>query len=129
VSVSSDSRNPSLRVLLRSEETDGRIAVIESTMPAGAPGPPSGSSRGISAATSRLLAFNDVRDVVNGRGEDAVNNTAVDRIREARGQATGIAVDATERSTMNTPPGARRRSASTGSSGSSSRRARDDQDD
>jgi quercetin dioxygenase-like cupin family protein len=40
VSVSSDSRNPSLRVLLRSEETDGRIAVIESTMPAGAPGPP-----------------------------------------------------------------------------------------
>jgi quercetin dioxygenase-like cupin family protein len=40
VNVSSDSTNPPPRVLLRSEETDGRIALIESTMPAGAAGPP-----------------------------------------------------------------------------------------
>jgi quercetin dioxygenase-like cupin family protein len=40
VSVSIDAMNPPPRVLLRSEDTDGRIAVIESTMPAGAPGPP-----------------------------------------------------------------------------------------
>jgi Cupin domain len=32
--------NPPHRVLPRSEETDGRIALIESTMPAGAAGPP-----------------------------------------------------------------------------------------
>jgi quercetin dioxygenase-like cupin family protein len=31
---------PPPRVLLRGEETDGRIALIESTMPAGAAGPP-----------------------------------------------------------------------------------------
>jgi quercetin dioxygenase-like cupin family protein len=40
MSVSTDSMNPPPRVLLRSEETDGRIALIESTMPAGAAGPP-----------------------------------------------------------------------------------------
>jgi quercetin dioxygenase-like cupin family protein len=31
---------PAPRVLLRHEQTGGRLAVIESTMPAGAPGPP-----------------------------------------------------------------------------------------
>jgi quercetin dioxygenase-like cupin family protein len=35
-----DSMNRPPRVLLRSEETDGRIAMIESTMPPGAAGPP-----------------------------------------------------------------------------------------
>jgi quercetin dioxygenase-like cupin family protein len=144
VSVSSDSTNPPPHVLLRSEETDGRIALIESTMPARAAGPPlhthafdetffvlageltfqlgdevrvarAGEVAFALGGVSHTLAnhprsrtlvvcspLNNVRDVVNGRDEDAVSNTAVDRIRAARGQATAIAGDATERSTMNT---------------------------
>ena len=61
----------------------GKVAVI------------TGSSRGIGATTCRLLAFNGVSVVVNGRDEDAVSAT-VDRIPEAGGEATGIALDATK---------------------------------
>jgi len=31
---------PPIRILVREEQSEGRVGVVESTMPAGAPGPP-----------------------------------------------------------------------------------------
>jgi 3-oxoacyl-[acyl-carrier protein] reductase len=61
----------------------GKVAVI------------TGSSRGIGAATCRMLAANGVRVVVNGRDEVAVRKT-VDSIRADSGEATGVMADATD---------------------------------
>src|SRR5919206_3372987 len=58
----------------------GKVAVI------------TGSSKGIGAATARLLAVNGARVVVNGRDEDAVAET-VRGIRAAAGEATGVVAD------------------------------------
>lgn len=51
-----------------------------------------GSSRGIGAATCRLLAANGVKVVVNGRDPAALQET-VDTIRREGGDATGIPAD------------------------------------
>jgi 3-oxoacyl-[acyl-carrier protein] reductase len=51
-----------------------------------------GSSRGIGAATSRLLALNGARVVLSARDEGALAAT-VAAIREAGGEATGLALD------------------------------------
>jgi len=61
----------------------GRVAVI------------TGSSKGMGAATARLLAANGARVVVNGRDEQAVEGT-VRGIRDAGGEATGVALDVTD---------------------------------
>lgn len=60
----------------------GKVAVV------------TGSSRGIGAATCRLLAANGVRVVVNGRDTAAVD-AAVERIRADGGEALGVVADAT----------------------------------
>jgi 3-oxoacyl-[acyl-carrier protein] reductase len=60
----------------------GKVAVV------------TGSSRGIGAATCRLLAANGVRVVVNGRDAAAVD-AAVERIRGDGGEALGVVGDAT----------------------------------
>src|SRR4029450_13527145 len=54
-----------------------------------------GSSRGIGAATCRLLAANGVKVVVNGRDEEALRDT-VQAIRTDGGEATGIVADVDE---------------------------------
>jgi len=54
-----------------------------------------GSSRGIGAATCRLLAANGVKVVVNGRQQAALQDT-VDAIRRSGGDATGIEADVTD---------------------------------
>ncbi len=54
-----------------------------------------GGSRGIGAATSRLLANNGAKVVVNGRDEAAIE-AVVGAIRAVGGQAIGIAADATD---------------------------------
>jgi 3-oxoacyl-[acyl-carrier protein] reductase len=51
-----------------------------------------GSSRGIGAATCRLLAANGVKVVVNGRDQGALRDT-VEAIRTEGGEATGIVAD------------------------------------
>jgi 3-oxoacyl-[acyl-carrier protein] reductase len=51
-----------------------------------------GSSRGIGAATCRLLAANGAKVVVNGRDKAAISSV-VDGIRTDGGQATGISAD------------------------------------
>jgi 3-oxoacyl-[acyl-carrier protein] reductase len=61
----------------------GKVAVV------------TGSSRGIGAATCRLLAANGVKVVVNGRDQAALEDT-VDAIRRGGGDATGIAADVTD---------------------------------
>jgi 3-oxoacyl-[acyl-carrier protein] reductase len=58
----------------------GKVAVI------------TGSSRGIGAATCRMLAANGARVVVNGRDQAALHET-VEKIRAAGGEATAIAAD------------------------------------
>lgn len=58
----------------------GKVAVV------------TGGSRGIGAATCRMLAANGARVVVNGRDQAAVQQT-VDELRAAGGEATGIAAD------------------------------------
>jgi 3-oxoacyl-[acyl-carrier protein] reductase len=70
---------------------------MESTIPrypdlAGKVAVVTGSSRGIGAATCRLLAANGARVVVNGRDEAALHQT-VERIRADGGEATGVAGD------------------------------------
>jgi 3-oxoacyl-[acyl-carrier protein] reductase len=59
----------------------GKVAVI------------TGSSRGIGAAAARALAANGVRVVINGRDWEAVSAAAA-TIRQAGGEATGVAGDA-----------------------------------
>jgi 3-oxoacyl-[acyl-carrier protein] reductase len=54
-----------------------------------------GSSRGIGAATCRLLAANGVKVVLNGRDQEALRET-VDAISSDGGDATGIAADVTD---------------------------------
>jgi 3-oxoacyl-[acyl-carrier protein] reductase len=54
-----------------------------------------GGSRGIGAATCRLLAANGVKVVVNGRDPAALQDT-VDAIHLDGGDATGIAADVTD---------------------------------
>lgn len=54
-----------------------------------------GASRGIGAATARLLAGRGARVVVNGRDGDAVNDV-VAAIREGGGQAVGAVADVRE---------------------------------
>ena len=54
-----------------------------------------GSSRGIGAATCRLLAANGVKVVVNARQQAALQDT-VDAIRRSGGDATGIEADVTD---------------------------------
>lgn len=54
-----------------------------------------GNSRAIGAATCRLLAANAVEVVVNGRDEEALQDT-VDAIRREGGEATGIAADVSD---------------------------------
>lgn len=61
----------------------GKVAVV------------TGGSRGIGAATSRLLATNGAKIVVNGRDEAAIEAVVGD-IRSVGGQAIGIAADATD---------------------------------
>ena len=53
-----------------------------------------GSSRGIGAATARLLAVNGTRVAVNGRDKAAIDNT-LGEIRSAGGQALGVVAYAT----------------------------------
>ena len=54
-----------------------------------------GSSRGIGAATARLLAANGARVAVNGRDQTAIDHTLA-AIRSAGGQAIGVAADCTD---------------------------------
>jgi 3-oxoacyl-[acyl-carrier protein] reductase len=58
----------------------GKVAVV------------TGSSRGIGAATCRLLAANGARVVVNGRDQAALQQT-VAKIRAGGGEATAVAAD------------------------------------
>jgi 3-oxoacyl-[acyl-carrier protein] reductase len=53
-----------------------------------------GGSRGIGAATARVLAANGARVAVNGRDQTAIDNT-VGEIRSAGGRATGVVADCT----------------------------------
>jgi 3-oxoacyl-[acyl-carrier protein] reductase len=61
----------------------GKVAVV------------TGGSRGIGAATSRMLAANGARVVVNGRDRVALQQT-VDGIRAGGGEATAVAADAAD---------------------------------
>jgi 3-oxoacyl-[acyl-carrier protein] reductase len=61
----------------------GKVAVV------------TGGSRGIGAATCRLLAANGVKVVVNGRDEAAID-AMVSTIRSNGGQAIGVAADCTD---------------------------------
>jgi 3-oxoacyl-[acyl-carrier protein] reductase len=61
----------------------GKVAVI------------TGSSRGIGAATCRMLAANAAKVVVNGRDDAAVRET-VDSIRSDGGEAIGVTTDAAD---------------------------------
>jgi 3-oxoacyl-[acyl-carrier protein] reductase len=54
-----------------------------------------GGSRGIGAATCRMLAANSAKVVVNGRNEAALHKT-VEKIRTDGGEATGVAGDVVE---------------------------------
>jgi short-subunit dehydrogenase len=61
----------------------GKVAVV------------TGGSRGIGAATCRMLAANGARVVVNGRDRAALQQT-VDEIRAGGGEATAVAADAAD---------------------------------
>jgi 3-oxoacyl-[acyl-carrier protein] reductase len=60
----------------------GKVAVV------------TGGSKGIGAATSRLLAANGVRACVNARSKEGVE-AVVEEIRTAGGEAMGVAADCT----------------------------------
>jgi 3-oxoacyl-[acyl-carrier protein] reductase len=72
-----DSRIP------RYPDLAGKVAVI------------TGSSRGIGAATCRLLAANGAKVVVNGRDQATLHQT-VEQIRADGGEATAVAADVAE---------------------------------
>jgi 3-oxoacyl-[acyl-carrier protein] reductase len=55
----------------------------------------SGGSRGIGAATCRLLAQNGAKVTVGGRDEAAID-TVVEEIRSGGGEAIGVAADVTD---------------------------------
>jgi 3-oxoacyl-[acyl-carrier protein] reductase len=76
-----DSRIP------RYPDLAGKVAVV------------TGSSRGIGAATCRMLAANGAKVVVNGRDPAALDET-VTRIRRDGGDATGVAGDVAEPGTL-----------------------------
>ncbi len=59
----------------------GRVALV------------AGGSRGIGAATSRLLAFRGMRVAVNYRSSDADAQEVVDSIRTAGGEAMAVRAD------------------------------------
>jgi NAD(P)-dependent dehydrogenase (short-subunit alcohol dehydrogenase family) len=61
----------------------GKVAVV------------SGGSRGIGAATCRLLAQNGSKVTVNGRDEAAINSV-VEEIRPSGGEVIGVAADVTD---------------------------------
>src|SRR3712207_2072737 len=61
----------------------GKVAVV------------SGGSRGIGAATCRLLAQNGAKVTVNGRDEAAIDSV-VEEIRGSGGEAIGAAADLTD---------------------------------
>jgi 3-oxoacyl-[acyl-carrier protein] reductase len=61
----------------------GKVAVV------------TGGSRGIGAATARLLAANRVKVVVNGRDQEAID-AVVNEIRSNGGQAIGVGADVTD---------------------------------
>jgi 3-oxoacyl-[acyl-carrier protein] reductase len=61
----------------------GKVAVV------------TGSSRGIGAATSCLLAANHAKVVVNGRDQAALQQT-VEKLRAGGGEATEVAADVTD---------------------------------
>jgi 3-oxoacyl-[acyl-carrier protein] reductase len=54
-----------------------------------------GGSRGIGAATCRLLAQNGAKVTVNGRDEAAINSV-VEEIQGSGGEAIGVAADLTD---------------------------------
>lgn len=66
----------------RYSDLEGKVAVV------------TGGSKGIGAATSRMLASNGVKVVVSGRDADSLR-TVVEAIRSAGGEAVGIAADCT----------------------------------
>ena len=61
----------------------GKVAVV------------SGGSRGIGAATCRLLAQNGAKVTVNGRDEAAIDSV-VQEIQGSGGEAIGVAADLTD---------------------------------
>jgi 3-oxoacyl-[acyl-carrier protein] reductase len=62
----------------------GRVAVV------------TGGSKGIGAATSRMLAANGVKVAVNARAQDAID-VLVDELRASGTEAIGVAADVTRR--------------------------------
>jgi 3-oxoacyl-[acyl-carrier protein] reductase len=65
----------------------GRVALV------------TGGSRGIGAATCRVLALNGARVAVNGRRPDAVDAMA-EELRALGAEAIGVAADATDRAAL-----------------------------
>jgi 3-oxoacyl-[acyl-carrier protein] reductase len=61
----------------------GRVALV------------TGGSKGIGAATSRMLAANGVKVAVNARSQDGIDSL-VDELRAAGGEAIGISADVSE---------------------------------
>jgi 3-oxoacyl-[acyl-carrier protein] reductase len=64
-------------------DLDGRVALV------------TGGSKGIGAATCRMLAANGVRVAVNARSQDGIDSL-VDELRAAGGEAIGISADVGE---------------------------------
>ena len=74
----------------------GAIAVPSYPDLAGKVAVGTGGSKGIGAATARLLAANGARVAVNARSQDGID-AVVAEIRAAGGEATGVRGDATRR--------------------------------
>jgi 3-oxoacyl-[acyl-carrier protein] reductase len=81
-------------------DAEEKGAIMDSNIPtypdlAGKVAVVTGSSRGIGAATCRLLAANGAKVVVNGRDQAALEQT-VQQLRAAGGEATAVAADVAE---------------------------------